>query len=239
MSRIGAIGPSTKRIYTRVIYGCANNLRTSGIRCAAIRIGAMPRSRGGGYGGYRNGSAVGGAVITSRVASFPHLGDAGMGINRRLPHLGNAGKGINRQHTDTLLGYLTTLSSRMSRVRVCCGDWTRILGPSPTTKNGLTGVFLDPPYNKSLRDGVYNEDSDISDDVQRWAIEHGADKLMRIALCGYEGEHAMPSNWECVAWKANGGYGAQSHKLKLRGRSNADLERIWFSPHCLKPEFTE
>ena len=55
---------------------------------------------------------------------------------------------------------------------------------------------------------------------------------MRIALCGYEGEHGMPSDWECVAWKAGGGYGSQSDG---RGRENAARERIWFSKFCLKP----
>jgi DNA adenine methylase len=54
---------------------------------------------------------------------------------------------------------------------------------------------------------------------------------MRIALCGYQDEHEMPSSWEAVAWKAGGGYGRTD-----RGRSNRERERIWFSPHCLKPE---
>jgi len=42
----------------------------------------------------------------------------------------------------------------------------------------------------------------------------------------------MPDSWECVAWKARGGYGLQGNN---RGRVNAGRERIWFSPHCLKP----
>ena len=53
----------------------------------------------------------------------------------------------------------------------------------------------------------------------------------RIALCGYEGEHPMPASWECVAWKASGGYGAQGDG---DGSKNSQRERIWFSPHCLK-----
>jgi len=39
----------------------------------------------------------------------------------------------------------------------------------------------------------------------------------------------MPETWECVTWKALGGYGSQSNK---RGRDNAYRERIWFSPSC-------
>jgi hypothetical protein len=49
--------------------------------------------------------------------------------------------------------------------------------------------------------------------------------LLRIALCGYEGEHTMPDSWECIAWKANGGYATS--------QENSAKERIWFSPHCI------
>ena len=55
--------------------------------------------------------------------------------------------------------------------------------------------------------------------------------MMRIALCGYEGEHAMPETWECVAWKTKGGYASQS---TAHDNPNARRERIWFSPHCEK-----
>jgi hypothetical protein len=43
----------------------------------------------------------------------------------------------------------------------------------------------------------------------------------------------MPDSWECLAWKARGGYGSQSDG---RGRENAGRERIWFSPNCLQPQ---
>ena len=56
---------------------------------------------------------------------------------------------------------------------------------------------------------------------------------MRIALCGYEGEHVMPASWECVAWKANGGY-ANQRTDQTQGQKNAGRERVWFSPNCLK-----
>ena len=35
-----------------------------------------------------------------------------------------------------------------------------------------------------------------------WAREVGEDPLYRIVLCGYEGEHEMPSSWWCVPWTA-------------------------------------
>jgi DNA adenine methylase len=42
----------------------------------------------------------------------------------------------------------------------------------------------------------------------------------------------VPESWECLSWKANGGYGNQGQKTQ--GRENAHRERIWFSPHCLR-----
>ena len=155
-------------------------------------------------------------------------GNPGMGVHRQLPHLGDAGRG------DALIGYMRALQDRLRRVRVCCGDWTRVLGPSPTTHLGLTGVLLDPPYAHNERQtGLYAKDTDVSAAVRAWAIEHGDDPLLRIALCGYEGEHIMPDTWEAVPWKAHGGYGSQGTG---RGRANAERERIWFSPACIRPD---
>jgi hypothetical protein len=128
--------------------------------------------------------------------------------------------------------YLNGLAERMRGVRVCCGDWTRVCGPTPTVKQGLTAVFLDPPYGVEDRADCYDshEDRDVANSVRERAIEWGKDKRMRIALCGYEGEHEMPPDWECVSWKARGGYGSQA----TNGENvNAERERIWFSPHCL------
>jgi hypothetical protein len=132
-----------------------------------------------------------------------------------------------------LQGWFQALAARLRRVRVCCGDWTRILGPSPTTCIGITGVFLDPPYAVEARTDVYSEDSrDVAHAVREWAVEHGDNPELRIALCGYEGEHAMPAAWECLAWKANGGF-ANAGKNRTPGEENAGRERIWFSPGCL------
>jgi DNA adenine methylase len=169
---------------------------------------------------------------------LPHLGNAGQGINRKLPHLGDAGRGINRKlpHLGDagrgIAEYFTTLSERLRRVRVACGQWDRILGDSVTVKHGLTGVLLDPPYGDDEHCVEYSAHSNVAADVREWAIANGSNPLLRIALCGYEGEHEMPDDWECIAWKARGGYGSQSDG---RGRENAKRERIWFSPHCLKP----
>ena len=166
---------------------------------------------------------------------LPHLGDAGRGVNRQLPQLGDAGQGINRTHQG-ITEYFAALADRLRGVRVCCGDWTRVCGPTPTTKQGLTALFLDPPYAAEAgRDNtLYRQESTtVAHAVREWAIEHGDDPKMRIALCGYEGEHVMPDSWECVPWKARGGYASQSTK---HDNPNAGRERIWYSPHCIKPK---
>ena len=66
---------------------------------------------------------------------------------------------------------------------------------------GLTGVFLDPPYAvEDLAQDVYGEESrDVAHAVREWAIANGRQPDLRIALCGYDGEHAMPDSWDCVA----------------------------------------
>ena len=159
---------------------------------------------------------------------LPHLGDAGRGINRQLPHLGDSGRGA------FIADWFSALSVRLRDVRVCCGDWTRVMGYSVTIKHaGITGVLLDPPYADTAgRDGdLYAVDcQQVAHAAREWALAHGDDPRLRIALCGYEGEHDMPPSWSVLAWKAKGGYGLQGDKT---GRANAARERIWFSPHCL------
>jgi hypothetical protein len=185
-----------------------------------------------------------------------HLSNAGRGVNRQLVHLSDAGRGVNRQlvHLSDagrgakpglgecgLLAWIKALSQRMERVRVCCGDWTRVCGGH--TGDALThffgagqpcGVFLDPPYADTAdRHGtLYRVDSDsIAHKVREWAIAHGGDERLRIALCGYDGEHEMPADWSCVSWKAPGGYAKLGNG---RGKRNCARERIWFSKFCLR-----
>ena len=145
--------------------------------------------------------------------------------HKKLPHLGNAGRGI--------LDYFIQLHERLRRVRVACGEWDRVLGDSVTVKHGVTGVFLDPPYDSKSHDVTYSANTDVSADVRQWAIDNGDNPLLRIALCGYEGEHEMPPDWRCMAWKAIGGYASLGNK---RGRENAGKERIWFGPACMREE---
>lgn len=147
----------------------------------------------------------------------------------QLPDIGNIGKGIHRISLDDPAAYFAALCERLHSVRVCCGDWSRIMGYSVTTRHGMTGVLLDPPYDNHEK--VYGESSAVARDVVAWCQANEKDPLLRIALCGYEGDCRL-DGWECVEWKANGGYSNQSNGAN----ANATRERIWFSPSCIKPD---
>lgn len=151
---------------------------------------------------------------------------AGRGVNRKLPHLGNAGQGVYE--------YFTQLAKRLRRVRVCCGDWSRVVTDGATSYGASVGVFLDPPYSGDVRaKNLYaTEGHDIGQAVREWAISKGDDKRFRIALCGYEGEHEMPATWRKHAWSSTGAYKGGGDNDK-NAEVNRHLERIWFSPHCL------
>lgn len=154
---------------------------------------------------------------------LPHLGNHGRGIHRKRPHLGNHGRG-------DLQEYLQSLADRLRRVRVCCGDWARVLGPSPTFKLGVTAVLLDPPYRQDLRADLYSVETHVSDDVRKWAITNGGNSKLRIVLCGYSDEHRMPEDWRKVAWECGKGFAGQNKKFS---NDNRDKETLWISPACL------
>lgn len=166
-----------------------------------------------------------GIVALSR--QIPSIGAPGHGIHsptRKKP-LTHRNKGIHRDGAPSNM--LEQLADRLRNVRVCCGDWRRVLGRSTLgidTAHGMTpcGVLLDPPYAHAFRGKkLYREDDDISATVRTWALENGDNPQLRIALCGFDGEHEMPRSWSCVAW-------ASTSTSRTRA-----MERIWFSPHCL------
>lgn len=169
-----------------------------------------------------------------RLVSNP---GTGQGIKKSSIHLGDAGKGVQkRSKKDGLREWMHALSERLRRVRVCCGDWNRVTGPSVTITHGLTGMFLDPPYGTLAghNSELYAKESlTVAYECQQWCIENGRNKLMRIALCGYVGEHDVLADhgWQPYYWKANGG---MSNIGSGKGRENAKKEVIWFSPHCLQ-----
>jgi hypothetical protein len=186
------------------------------------------------------------------VGQLPCLQGGGKGIAApsRLPSLGNArgvlGTGEGRwaegaprsPEGPPCLEWFRALQARLRRVRVCCGDWKRVLtdsviGTTSSRNSGMNpcAIFLDPPYpdDERARDLYGVDDGSIWHEVARWAIEHGDDPDLRIAICGYEGGAVFPSTWTEVKWKATRGYAAEDNPN--RGR-----ERIWLSPNCLPLE---
>jgi DNA adenine methylase len=109
----------------------------------------------------------------------------------------------------------------------------------------MTGLFLDPPYRHALKGGEKNRDSGLYgsdgahsdrlvDEVIAYCLERGDSPQMRIAACGYEGEGyeaLVEKGWECVAWSSQGGYANRNKKNR-----NRDRERLYFSPHTVKPD---
>lgn len=192
----------------------------------------------------RPSQGINGNISQQRPNLRPHQGV--QSVPQQLPHLtgdsGAAGAGIHASafdgKTGGLYAYMNALAQRLRRTRVVCGDWTRIMGKSVTYEIGLTGVFLDPPYSAEAerQDNLYAQDClKVAHEVRQWCLENGDNPKLRIALCGYDGEHneLETAGWDCVAWKANGGYGGQN---KTKKNENAGRERIWFSSHCLQSE---
>lgn len=199
--------------------------------------------------------------LHNRRPVLTDTGLAGRGVNKTIepqgrPQLADVfarGRGVNGNDSaehcadrrEWLTGWMQRFADRLRPVRVCCGHWMRVCdSPSTTTRLGLTGVFLDPPYRVSI-DGKANRNGSLyandksqdvnalCDEVQAWCLKWGEVADMRIAVCGLEGEYPEleTAGWECVPWKAAGGYGNQSGKVN----ENAARERIWFSPGCVKP----
>jgi len=164
------------------------------------------------------------------------------------------GRGVNggmddmtcERRREWVTAWMLRLKNRLQSVRVCCGHWSRVCdSPSTMTRLGTTAVFLDPPYRTTLGCGKVNRTKHIyandrnqdvnalCDEVQAWCLKWGSDPMVRIALCGLEGEYPEieKAGWEVVAWKSNGGYGNRKGAVD---NENAKRERVWFSPHCVR-----
>ena len=152
-------------------------------------------------------------------------------VNRQRAAVGDAGRG------EYIANLFAELHVRLCNVRVACGDFERVLGASSTTRHGLTGIFLDPPYEAGNHDPYSSSGSGVSKRAAQWALLNGHDPKLRIVRAGYEGEHDMWGlellGWRKAGWKAHGGYGSQGQGA---GRENAYREVLWISPNCLQGE---
>ena len=180
---------------------------------------------------------------------LPRLGNAGQGVNRQRLHLGNAGQGVNRKRphlgnrgsdkpsresdVDRLKKYFFALAARFRRVRVCCGDWKRVVTRGAMAHGKTVGVFMDPPYLGDVRTrNLYRvDDHEISAAVCQWCLDHGDDPRLRIVLAGYTNEHEMPESWGAECYSASAAY--QTHEGGGVNAENRHKECLWYSPHCL------
>jgi len=188
---------------------------------------------------------------------LPHLGNAGRGVNRKRPHLGNAGQGVNRQlphlgtagragynnmeHRPNVLGYFEQLAGRLRDVRVCCGDWSRVVTNGALSFGSTVGVFLDPPYLGDVRtaDLYAVDDHTISHEVRDWCLANGDNPRYRIVLAGYSDEHdeLIPDTWKRYRYSASAAYSTTASAARQDGNhANRKSEVLWMSPHCLTPD---
>lgn len=190
--------------------------------------------------------------------------EAGPGVSRKLPMVGggHGGRGVHRpqpvtgqapslfggvvpdvagSHQQFLEDWFSAVANRLRRVRITCGDFTRLLGAATRHPTRATGVVLDPPYAARREPDLYLADRadrtpgrSIAAEAACWALEHGDDPKYRIAYCAYSDTDAdaafLAGGWTPLRWQAHGGYGLASSG---RGRANRDREMVWFSPHCL------
>lgn len=172
----------------------------------------------GPYTGTDEPSLTNGGTAPGVYRKIPMISGAhgGKGIHKPLPHLRPVGADEVPETTEAYLQHLTTkftaLSNRLRRVRVACGDWTRVLGNAAIPPNGqVTGVFLDPPYDPTERRGdlyavgdgrrsrsagsngtdaldlgeSFTPPPSVHEAARTWALERTDDPSFRIAYCSY------------------------------------------------------
>lgn len=185
----------------------------------------------------------------------PHLSDDGKGVNR--PQAREPGvEHEDEYHPMTMpevLRWFRFLSARLRHVRILNGDWTRAVTTGATLTlpvrqgHGPCGIFLDPPYSTAVREkGCYTHDggTTLSAEVRAWALKWGKDKRYRIVLAGFAGEgheELEAHGWRVVEWFKpgflRGGMGNLGNPDEETGeRHQQHLERLWCSPHCVKPQ---
>lgn len=147
--------------------------------------------------------------------------------SRKLPRLSGSGCGVHG--LGDVASNIRSIATRMRRVRVACGDWTRVMVPTVIGDDAPTGVFLDPPYGTGVvQYSGCTISSDVASAVRAWAIENGKRPNIRIALCAYDDDaegKQMPSDWRTVAWTSRKGWNSDD--------KNRHRERIFLSPACL------
>lgn len=195
-----------------------------------------------------------------------HPGTREPGVSRERPFLGNDGQGVNRPqlrepgviddleqlyHPTTmpeLRRWMAHLAARLRHVRIVNGSWERVCTGSALWTisvrmgDGHVGVFLDPPYDNTVRaDGLYVEDSGaVATDVRHWCIKNGDNPKNRIVLAGFDVEHQEleTHGWTVHEWFTDGYLTGGMANDQENGEKRQRRERLWASPHCLTLDTT-
>lgn len=152
---------------------------------------------------------------------------------KQMPEIGTSGKGIHVLKHAPIRELFTNLQNRLRKVRVVCGDWTKICGGNWQNHFKSIGYFFDPPYSGNREKNVYAIDSlMVASELSKFCLLKGGDSNWRIVLAGYNDAYPelLNAGWFVYCWKAQGGY---SRKGK-QGEINKQKEALFFSPHCLK-----
>jgi hypothetical protein len=210
--------------------------------------------------------ASGRGVVASAgpaTAGRPQLADAharGRGVHA------NDKAGSCDERRAWLLDWFGRLRDRLRAVRVCSGHWLRVCdSPSVTTRLGLTGVFLDPPYAHSTErlakwiehlkgeglepepaKGATNRDSGLYSNDKRQDVDRLVAEVHLYCLdrgtdakmrLALCGYEGEQDGLEAAGWTvvAWKAQGGYGNRSQ-NGRENSARERIWFSPHCLDPQ---
>ena len=204
----------------------------------------------------------GGRGVQQQRDQVPHVNNAsntGQGVSaqrvavgEKMPHIDvwNGGKGVQVQRAtiepgggildgSRLRPWFAAISARLARVIILNRSWESaltdsVLQQTPSSPKPEVGVFLDPPYRTTRRDGgkrstgLYQGDaSGASDDVAaasyKWAVEHG--ERYRIAYCMHEGDFDVPPGWTVETM------GFSGHRDAAKKESSVDC--VIFSPACV------
>ena len=190
-------------------------------------------------------------VSAQRVAveQMPHVKNMPGGPGVSYQRIGSDRHGGESPITETdgtldgsrLRPWFAAISQRLARVIILNRSWESaltdsVLQQTPSSPKPEVGVFLDPPYRTTRKDGgkrstgLYQGDAaGVSDDVAtasyKWAVEHG-DKY-RVAYCMHAGDFDVPPGWTVETM------GFSGHRDEAKKESSVDC--IMFSPRCVPP----
>ena len=134
----------------------------------------------------------------------------------------HAGGMLSKKRRDNGLEEVTAFKERLRDVRICFGDYKRLLVDAEVKvpKAHIVAILADPPYRKTGT--MYAEKQFDHAPLLERCVELGRRENVRIALCGYWGDYTMPDDWTVERWYPK----------------KKSLETVWYSPACKHPEMS-